>query len=332
MFMNFQSIEQKPDHHFRAEIPNIVFHLGLDCYELAVYSHLKRISGDEGCCFKTIANLAKDCRVSDSKLKYVIHSLENPRDLLNGMPLIQVTKRKKENGSPDSNIINIVPIWRINGDHFRVENKNVGGGGSPKTPGWVTKKPRGGSCGDPKEEPKQEDLKEEQQQAPSSPFVRSPSSIQSKQVEPDLQQTGYAARKEILAEYSLTTKDFDSIRNLPVNQILNACEAFDQYMISRKKSGEIVANPTGALLNAIRGSWVPNYTKADIDVGLKEERNRIEDLVARNRIHAIDAGYSVKDNDYGVWIWNGKVNSILELSESEDFVKSVVNQYPPKYR
>lgn len=167
---------------------------------------------------------------------------------------------------------------------------------------------------------------------PSSPFVRSSSSNQKQQQSPESEKVESLRdlKQEILAKYNLRQQDQTGLEKIPVVQVENACKAFDQYIESRKKAGEIVANPTAVLLNAIRGSWLPNLTKVDIDVAKQEKRDKIEDLVARNRIHVRNAGYHVKDTDYCVFIWMGSKHGVLELNLDEDFIIKILKQYPPR--
>ncbi len=142
----FQVIEQKPDHHFRTEIPNIVDDLDLDPYEFRIYHFIKKIAGDSGLCWHCIKSMCKKTKVKETKAKQVLKKLASPFALLGGRPLIEIRHRKKPDGSNDTNLINIVPIWRQNGDYFRgVGRQTTQGGGSPNDP-----------CGSPndyKEEP-----------------------------------------------------------------------------------------------------------------------------------------------------------------------------------
>lgn len=140
--------EQQPDHHFRSEIPNIVYELGLSPIAFIIYSYLKRIAGDTGSCFKSIANLIKPMGISESSYKKYRKELTEKFDILGGLPLIRVEERKKKNGTNETTLITIVPIWRENGDYFRnlTENKKTSngfsddpGGGREKTP-WGREK------------------------------------------------------------------------------------------------------------------------------------------------------------------------------------------------
>ena len=113
--------EEKADHDFRTEIPHIVAYLRLDPFQLSVYTHLKKIAGDKGNCWRKYKSLATMCVMSETKLKECIAFLRKPFKLLGGLPLIQVVPRKKPDGSFHTNLIKITPIWRANGDFCRSE-------------------------------------------------------------------------------------------------------------------------------------------------------------------------------------------------------------------
>lgn len=157
--------EEKPDHHFRTEIPNIIFELNLSPAVFCVYANLKRIAGDGGSCFKSNKNLAKECGMSERSLIDCIKELAELPILIGKDPLpgkqekfhdeirlIKITSRKKEDGSCDTNLITITPIWRLNGDVMRSKiKKNCGGA---KNVGGVVQNLQGGGAGfADKEEP-----------------------------------------------------------------------------------------------------------------------------------------------------------------------------------
>jgi hypothetical protein len=148
--------EELPDHHWRTEIPNIVLKIGLSPIELAVYIYLKSTAGDSGECWKSIASLSKECGVGETKLKECLKRLSDP--ILSGTPLIRVKRRKKKDGSFQSNVILIVPIWRKNGDFFRDKKRiKENSTQSPGDPGGGSRGDPGGSPNDHKEERKEEE-------------------------------------------------------------------------------------------------------------------------------------------------------------------------------
>src|SRR6185369_4088254 len=112
--------QELPDHHYRTEIPNIIFDLGLDTYTFSVYAKIKRISGDSGKCWQSIPNLASSIGMSVSKLKECLKQLEKGHNKLK-LSLIKKTTRKNEDGADISSVYTIVNIWPLNGKYFRGE-------------------------------------------------------------------------------------------------------------------------------------------------------------------------------------------------------------------
>ncbi len=147
----FEIFEEKPDHHFRTELPNIIFELGLTVYDRAVYSELKRVAGDKGKCWKSYKNIATFIGISETQVKKSIKILEGNFEKLGNIPLIKVTQRFKEKQQL-SNLIQIVPIWRQNGDYFRK------GGGSQYAPPLGRNTPPPGSPRAYEQDPIEEDL------------------------------------------------------------------------------------------------------------------------------------------------------------------------------
>jgi AraC-like DNA-binding protein len=120
----FVVIEEKPDHHYRTEIPNIIFELNLTPYDFTVYAYLKRIAGDYGQCFKSRKTMAKECGISERQLAYSLKNLaegKNSKKLI----LIKISQRKNSDGSKTTSIISISEIWRKNGNHFRGLKKSL---------------------------------------------------------------------------------------------------------------------------------------------------------------------------------------------------------------
>lgn len=160
---SFEVDEEIPDHHFRTEIPNILFELGLDPFTLATYCYLKKIAGDRGRSWMSNEQLANYIGISKRKLIDIIKFLETIHPILE-TPLIKITHRIKSDGSKDTNLITIVNIWKINGNSFRNKNQNKKGGGSaPHALGGSARGALGSAPRAHKEEPYQEEpsLKEE---------------------------------------------------------------------------------------------------------------------------------------------------------------------------
>jgi len=171
--INIEIVEERPDHHYRTELPNIVFSV-LTPIQLAVYAHLKRIAGDNGKCWMSIKNIADNVGIGETTFRESVKELAKTNVLI-GLPFIRVYRRKKPDGSADTSIISIVDIWRANGDFYRKvkstkpaqnpeekpddgsASKTDGGGGSPNEGGVVRQAKGGGSPNEDKEEPSQEE-------------------------------------------------------------------------------------------------------------------------------------------------------------------------------
>jgi len=137
--------ENAPDHHFRTEIPNIVTELELSIEALGLYTYLKRVAGDGGSCWKCKKTILKEIGVGDNRYLKYRKELSKPFAKLGGKSLIKVISRKKDDGSPDTTKIEIVEIWRENGDYNRNKNKITSpqnDRGSPQNDGGVTSKSR----------------------------------------------------------------------------------------------------------------------------------------------------------------------------------------------
>ena len=168
--------EEKPDHHFRTEIPNIISDMveigELSHYDAMTYFTLKRICGDAGKSFYSIPNIAKKCGFSEDTVRKSLKKLSQEIPLI-GSILIKIQKRLKQDGSADSSLITIVNIWRKNGNFYR-ERKEIKKclGGSSDQPGVVVGTNQGGSWERDKEEPLKKNHIEEEQLTVCNAHVR----------------------------------------------------------------------------------------------------------------------------------------------------------------
>jgi Helix-turn-helix domain len=101
-----------------AEIPNIVFTLGLSPYELALYCHLKKTAGAEGECWKTTETLASETRMSAGMVSKAKISLQSPRPELGGKPLIVLRESPNPKGGKPLHHISVVDVWPENVSRF----------------------------------------------------------------------------------------------------------------------------------------------------------------------------------------------------------------------
>ncbi len=123
--------EEYSDHTYRTEIPNIVFEMGLNPYELSAYCHMKRIAGDKGLCYKTCQKLSEDIGCHRSKFIEVKKSLQEKG-------LIRITHRKKEDGACTTDVITMIDLWPKNVEYMTNKRKQnvppVANGDIPPSP------------------------------------------------------------------------------------------------------------------------------------------------------------------------------------------------------
>lgn len=99
-----------------AAIPNIVFDLGLNPYELALYAHFKRAAGNAlgGVCWKSRATIARESGMSSGMVTKARQALEVPRAELNGKPLIVVSEEPSKTGGKPTCRVTMTDIWAVN--------------------------------------------------------------------------------------------------------------------------------------------------------------------------------------------------------------------------
>lgn len=105
--LQYQTKDNSALHHYRTEIPNIIFDLNLDVYAFKLYCCLKQVAGDHSTCFQSNNTLAE-------KIGCAIPKLIESKLCLQQKGLITITKRKNENGSLMPDLIEIVDIWPEN--------------------------------------------------------------------------------------------------------------------------------------------------------------------------------------------------------------------------
>lgn len=118
--MSNESIKDlSSNHHFRTEIPNILFSLGLKPTEIAVYLILKKTAGDNGYCIKSSQRISDEANVNIKTYYEVKKTLSTKIFPIIQKPLISVTERKKKTGDADTSLIEIIDIWPENYVYFQ---------------------------------------------------------------------------------------------------------------------------------------------------------------------------------------------------------------------
>lgn len=118
--MKHEIVDEGDARYYWTQIPNIVFTLGLNPFELSLYCHLKRAAGarTNGKCTKSRATLAKECCMGSGSVSRARAKLEEPRSGLGGQPLIKVREIPNPRGGKAFLEISITDIWKANMSHF----------------------------------------------------------------------------------------------------------------------------------------------------------------------------------------------------------------------
>lgn len=120
---NFIFQDQSSNHHYRTELPNIIYEIGLDANEIALYSAIKRSAGDSGACTRSNTKLAKMAGMSSRTLQRILPRLLIINKILK-KPLIIRSERINEDGDQDTNLITIIDIWPDNYSFFKKQNRD----------------------------------------------------------------------------------------------------------------------------------------------------------------------------------------------------------------
>jgi hypothetical protein len=100
---------------YYAAIPNLVFDIGLNPYELALYAHFKKAAGDKGgVCWKSRATIAKESGMSAGMVTKARQALEIPRPEIGNRPLITVTEEPSKTGGKPTCRVAITDVWLSN--------------------------------------------------------------------------------------------------------------------------------------------------------------------------------------------------------------------------
>jgi hypothetical protein len=260
----FNVEEEKSDHHYRTEIPNIVFKLGISIQAIALYAYLKNTAGDKSACWKKQKTICGDLDISPASYVKYRKELAKPQSLLNGKPLIKIQIRKNADKSNQTTKIFISGIWRDNGDFFRAQ------------PHSKYERPPIQNMNDPiqnmngEQEPLEEEpLKTNKPEAPASALPPSSESVRS-------------FRDELLNKTELTAPQAMKIKtqfaNLDDDTFKEAMEAFFVYA-KEKPIGNLVATIVTALGGGKDGKpWKKTKGKSDLAI---ENKKRIHEVFGK---------------------------------------------------
>lgn len=108
------------NHHYRTELPNIIFEIGLSAVLIGVYAAIKRYAGDHGQCTKSEKKLADELDITKKTLHKFIDQLCEENTVLK-KPILKKMKRTSEHGDNETNLITITDIWPENYAFFSID-------------------------------------------------------------------------------------------------------------------------------------------------------------------------------------------------------------------
>lgn len=182
---NIESVEIQDSgslHHYRTEIPNIIFQMKLDPWAFKAYCLFKMTAGDRGVCFKSNITLSEEIGCSVPTLIKLKHQLEKEG-------LIKIIKRVHENGGNLPDLIQIVDIWPQNMQimsnfypanpkndlkNWKKNDSNNSYGSKPNLSGGVKAVNEGSKRRLHKQEPKEQELNKTTTKPPPKKSIEKP--------------------------------------------------------------------------------------------------------------------------------------------------------------
>jgi hypothetical protein len=133
------------DKNYFTVVPNYVLNHST-LWDREVYIQMKRVTGDSGTCWMSLATLAKQCEISRNRLRKSLSYLVEHKWITK----IGTKTIKTSGGEQEVNEYKVADIWKMNTDFYTAK------GGSPDARPFqrgVTDEAKGGSPEVPKEEP-----------------------------------------------------------------------------------------------------------------------------------------------------------------------------------
>ena len=101
------------DHNYFSLVPNIIYSIGLNSNQIAIYCAIKMVTGEKRDCIMSMKKLAAHAGMSLSTFIRWCPTLSEVNKVLK-KPLIIISQRIHENGDQDTNSLKIVDIWKEN--------------------------------------------------------------------------------------------------------------------------------------------------------------------------------------------------------------------------
>ena len=102
----YQIIDEGGSKKYFFQIPNMIDDMNLTPIAFRLYSHLKRVAGEDGICWQNTKSLASACRMADG-------SVTNAKNELLDLKLIEIKEVSSVRGKPGHHI-RIVDVWPQN--------------------------------------------------------------------------------------------------------------------------------------------------------------------------------------------------------------------------
>uniref|UniRef100_A0A6H1ZAT7 Putative DNA binding, helix-turn-helix domain containing protein n=1 Tax=viral metagenome TaxID=1070528 RepID=A0A6H1ZAT7_9ZZZZ len=121
------NVRDEAPHNYFISIPNMIDDAELPPHTFRLYSHLRRVAGENGACWQSTKTLAKHCCMSVGQVSI------SKRELANfDPPLIRISNKRKNGAGDHYHEITITDIWSINALKYQKgSSSHSENGGSP---------------------------------------------------------------------------------------------------------------------------------------------------------------------------------------------------------
>ena len=109
--MKYQVKDEGDPRKYFFQIPNMIDEMNLSIFAFRLYSHLKRVAGENGSCYQATETLAEKCKMSTG-------SISTAKKELSDLGLIKIESKKNPQGGWDYHEITITDIWPQNSNKY----------------------------------------------------------------------------------------------------------------------------------------------------------------------------------------------------------------------
>ena len=131
-----QLVDQSDDRKYFITIPNLVDDMGLSPVAFRLYTHIKRVAGENGECWQSTRTLANACKVSAGSISKAKKELEASK-------LIHIKEKENPRGGRAYHMITIIDIWQDNMEKYSSSQDELTSSGDElaSSPGELKKNP-----------------------------------------------------------------------------------------------------------------------------------------------------------------------------------------------